>query len=467
MAFHKAVPQNPQGSDLRQASSQGGDCSRARSRVARVAAGLTRRLAPALMAAHALMGGLAAPAGASDVELGGKVGHYLFYGTGQGATLQNEIRYQLSLRARPNWDGQVYLRWTGTAALSPGTSSSPLFERPPSSAWPNLDEAYVDFYFPVVDLRLGRQVVHWGTADGINPSDVINPRSLSLDALIDREVRSLPVPAVRAALEPRPGFGLTAVGVADFVPAPFPTEAVYRVAWAASGGSLAPKWLDLSPAPTGAPWELAVRAEGMVRRYNLYLSYFTGFDDFPALWMQPGASGWQVVGRYRRQQQFGVALAGTVGQAGVWAEAAYTVPERVSELEAGFPVVALSSNAASWQAVTGADYTFSGKLHVSGQLVFNQPGSLLLPYHRPDDPSGLYSATLIRYTGPSSRTWEAMAMVNLRDGSILVVPGVIWELRPGLKLVARYVDVVGGDSTEFGRLRREVRGIATRLELVF
>jgi len=43
-----------------------------------------------------------------------------------------------------------------------------------------LDEAYADIYLKNTDLRVGRQVVSWGTADGINPTNYINPRELSL-----------------------------------------------------------------------------------------------------------------------------------------------------------------------------------------------------------------------------------------------------------------------------------------------
>ena len=418
-----------------------------------------------------LLGLLTVPGGAAELELGGNVGHYLFYGTGQGSLMQNELRYRLSARARPGWDGQVYLLWKGTAALSAGTGSSPLFESPPSSPWPSLDEAYVDFYLPAADLRLGWQVVRWGTADGINPTDVINPRSASLDALVDREARRLPVPAVRVAMEPRPGLGLTAVGVANFVPAPFPREAVEQlareVAAASNGGQLASDWLSLTALGPGSRYELAVRAETMLGGYNVYLSHFSGYDDFPALWMEPaGPNTWRVRGQYRRQQQFGLAVAGTVGEAGVWAEAAYTLPERLSQLETP---LALSTNAATWQAVVGGDYTFANNLYVSAQFVYNQAGSILLPYRPPiDQGARTYGVGLLRYSPPQSRyTWEALALSNLQDGGTVVAPGVSYELRSGLRLVLRYLDVWGSGGSEFGRLRPQLQGVATRLELVF
>ena len=415
----------------------------------------------------ALLAALAVPSHAAEWQLSGEVGHYLFYSTGQDSLLQNELRYEIAVRGRLNWDGQVYVRWKGAAALSQTEDAAPLFEKPPSSPWPSLDEAYVDVYLSAVDLRIGRQVVHWGTADGINPTDVVNPRSVSLDALVNRETHSRPVPAVQAAVYPGGAFGLTVVGVTDFVPAPFPEEAVRELAMAAAlkAGGLDTEWLSLEEPGPGGRYELAVRAETMLAGYNLYLSYFNGFDDYPALWMQPTQpptpTGWRVYGQYRRQQQFGLAAAGTIGESSVWAEVAYTLPERVEELEAS--PIALSSNRGNWMAVVGADRTFAGDVYVSGQLVSNQAGSLLLPYHPPGEEDGLYALGLVRYGPQSNRTWEALVFANLRDGGTVVSPGLTYELRPGIELTARYVTVVGSDTSEFGRLRSRLQGLATHV----
>ena len=44
-------------------------------------------------------------------------------------------------------------------------------------AW-GLREAYVDFYFDAVDVRLGKQQIIWGKADGVFITDVVSPRDL-------------------------------------------------------------------------------------------------------------------------------------------------------------------------------------------------------------------------------------------------------------------------------------------------
>ena len=424
------------------------------------------RAAVAFAAAAFLATALAGPAGATSWQLEGRLGHHLFYGTAAEDLLQHELRYRLALRVRPEWDGQMYLSVEGGAGLS-SVKPSPFFEAPPEDAWPELDEAYVDLYLPMADLRLGRQVVAWGTADGFNPTDVINPRASSLGSLTTGEVRRLPVPAVRVGIYAWPRLTVTAVGVTDFVPAPLP-EAVLRDRVARAVPGLADPGLVLEEPQGSDRYELGLRGEMTLGAWDLYLSYFNGVEDWPALWVAlTSDSTVQVQGRYRRQQHVGLALAGSVEGVGLWAEAAYVVPEEVPELETG-PLTPLSDNEPRWEAIVGADYRW-GDLHVSGQLMGLQRRRLLSPYREPGvEGDGLYAIGLVRHSPPlGSTTWELVTLASLRDGSAVVAPGVSHEIRPGLQLSARYLAVVGDGGTELGALRDGVEGLATRLTWSF
>ena len=44
----------------------------------------------------------------------------------------------------------------------------------------DLQELYLDFYSEYFDARLGKQVLAWGKADEINPTDIFNPQDLSI-----------------------------------------------------------------------------------------------------------------------------------------------------------------------------------------------------------------------------------------------------------------------------------------------
>ncbi|MBE3597475.1 MAG: hypothetical protein IMX02_01255 [Limnochordaceae bacterium] len=424
---------------------------------------------------------LASGAFASEVQVGGKLDHRLFYTADPSTVTQNETRYELTVEARPGPDGRVYLSWKGTVPFleEKRFDGSETAGTSPAQLAPTLHEAYFDVYFPAADLRVGRQIINWGTADGINPTNVINPHTLSTDALVEREAAAIPVPAVRLSGGLGRSLGLTAVGILDFVPAPFPADPVRRLAESIAanvppGGTVpGESWLDIEGVGPGNQYEFALRAESMVAGYNVYASYFNGYTDLPALWMEPISGppvAFKVSGRYRRQQQFGLATAGTVGDGGVWLEAAYTLPEKLDRLDLPAPAsIALSSNEGTWQAVAGSDYTFASDVYVSGQLVYDQAGSLLLPYAPPGQKeAGLYGVGVLQYTPErSSTTWDVVSVVNLRDGGAVVAPGLTHELEPGVKLAVRYVDVVGGADTEFGGMRPQIRGVAARVEAAF
>lgn len=52
-----------------------------------------------------------------------------------------------------------------------------------------LREAYIDMYLDKWDFRVGKQIVVWGRADGVNPTDNINPRDMSLYTFDEDESR--------------------------------------------------------------------------------------------------------------------------------------------------------------------------------------------------------------------------------------------------------------------------------------
>src|SRR5690606_839358 len=101
-----------------------------------------------------------------------------------------------------------------------------------------LDEAYATIYLGKVELTAGKMRRFWGSTDGVNPVDVLNPRDLSFppdgeklavplvhagvyadDVKVEFAVVPLFTPAVlpgaawRPALTPRLPPGMTVVGV--------------------------------------------------------------------------------------------------------------------------------------------------------------------------------------------------------------------------------------------------------------
>lgn len=399
----------------------------------------------------ALWLGLPLAASAQEAALSGKLTYQLGYAYTAGATAENAVAVRLELDKRLGLRGRVRLNLDGRV---PAGEAAPSLE---------LGEAYADVYLDAVDLRIGRQVINWGTADGFNPTNVINPRgALSPAALLTSGTlpEGTPVVAVQASYYLPAGYSLTGVGIAGFVPASGAREALGAIA-EALGAPLGTGPLPVvgpSPVPDdGTQFEWAVRGDGLIGSHNVYLSYFNGWDDAPAAWLEfeqtpVGPVPARIVAAYRRVHQLGLATAGTIGGAAVWAEAAYTVPEKVEALDGPG---ALSSNEAYVQAVVGADYTFRSGLTVSGQVIYSGGGSLLSPYRKPGsavEPQ-TYLAGIARYAPQPGLALQGVALVNAGDGGAIVLGRYTYHLTQAVSLTIGISRVFADEEAEFHALR--------------
>jgi hypothetical protein len=64
----------------------------------------------------------------------------------------------------------------------------------------DLKEAYVDLYFDQVDLRIGKQQIIWGKAEGVFITDVVSPKDLSEFLLPDFDEIRIGINALKADL---------------------------------------------------------------------------------------------------------------------------------------------------------------------------------------------------------------------------------------------------------------------------
>jgi hypothetical protein len=90
-----------------------------------------------------------------------------------------------------------------------------------------LREAYLGFFWPSVDLRVGQQRIAWGRSDFQSPNDVLNARDLRDPVLAETELRHLPTLALRSAFSAGP-VTFEVVALPLFVPDRFD---VYGSQW--------------------------------------------------------------------------------------------------------------------------------------------------------------------------------------------------------------------------------------------
>ena len=280
--------------------------------------------------------------------------------------------------------------------------------------------AYIDVYhlIPKVDLRIGRQVVNWGTADKFNPTNNLNTLDLSDPLLFGRALANN---MIRADFNPWRDLILTVVWVPIFRPAQLPRTAPLAVTEAqrpppvqeddirAQLGQLAlampPTQINVftqQPETSIENSQVGVRFGGRLLGQDLSLSYYHGRFGIPVpAWVEQGPQGIVNVGvMWPKEDIIGFDWAGSLsklGGIGYWVEGAVTFPQKVTygiyndstsghdpvtftydaaekthNLHVGFPLAQLPTVIPStpfFKLTAGLDYSFNKYLYGNFQYV--------------------------------------------------------------------------------------------------
>jgi hypothetical protein len=213
-----------------------------------------------------------------------------------------------------------------------------------------LREAYVDVRRGRLDVRIGRQIVAWGRADGINPTDNVTGQDLTL-LVPDEDDGRLGATAVRASYH-LGDVSLTALWLPEFrghrfpLPAPPPGLTVR----------------DDTPRWSAGHW--AARVEQTGRAVDWSLSVLRGRDLSPDIGLERTAAGAPAIRlAHHRVTVVGADVAGNAGRFGLRAEGAYV---RTADAGGRDPY---SKNPYVF-LVVGGDRTFREYLNVNVQYVY-------------------------------------------------------------------------------------------------
>lgn len=210
-------------------------------------------------------------------------------------------------------------------------------------------EAYVDLRFGRLDMRVGRQIVAWGRADGINPTDNLTPRDYTIFVPDDAD-RRLGTAGVRATWY-EGNLAMSALWLPEFRP--------NRVSLPSppAGTNISERY-DHWPAET---WGL--RADRTGGAIDWSVSFMRGLD------LQPDLSAASVNGTatvnldHHRAWVAGADAAMNAGRYGLRAEAAYMATED----DGGSDPFTKNHNVF---VVLGADRAFSDRLNLNVQYLF-------------------------------------------------------------------------------------------------
>jgi hypothetical protein len=264
----------------------------------------------------------------------------------------HKIRETLNLKLE-YWGEQ------GTLYVSPYLHIDPLSTIGDQPEW-GIREAYIDLFWDSMDLRVGKQAVFWGQAEGAFITDIVSPQNLGSFILADFEEIRLGVPAVKATAYIGP-LTLETIWVQKFVPAILPgADSLWRT-------GLMP---DLSgvilPEANLENSEIFARASYFGPLMTLEIMGGYSWNDLPVAEGSPMNP--DLI--YHRSFITGGNLSTTVGAIGLRAEGAVTLNKPYSLLQPGSSPVLVIDNHHLIQGLIGLDGTI-GDFNLSVQYILN------------------------------------------------------------------------------------------------
>jgi hypothetical protein len=257
--------------------------------------------------------------------------------------------------------------------------------------WIEPRSAYVDlngFILKNLDLRVGHQIVTWGTADMLNPTNFLNPYDLSDPFAFDRTMANTMLKGTYFIND----VTITGVLAPFFKPSRLPPDAAVLIsAFDATNMPIPGMSLnDMSdtvilPEKNARNMSGAIKTAAKIFDFDLSVSYYYGYDHLPqptALSLIPydATNPFSFNGKlnleYYRIQGIGFDVAGAILDVGVWGEAAVIIPEEVKTgISVATPLGSIDSSVIAVKDepfvkfVIGGDYTFKGGWYVQAQYL--------------------------------------------------------------------------------------------------
>jgi hypothetical protein len=312
-----------------------------------------------------------------------------------------------------------------------------------------LREAYAEARFGQWDFRLGKQIIAWGRADRLNPTDNLTPRDFTLLAPEIDEDRFGSL-AAKAMWNFTPHTSLTAVWIPEFRPHVFAVNE-------------APGLAIRENIPGGSnQWAMKLDQSG--KDIDWSVSYFEGYDlnaDLRLVSATPVLT--QIALDHNRVKVLGFDAATSRGAYRFALEAAYT---RTDDPHGRDPYV----KNPFFYGVFGVERTFGDNLTLINQFFwrkvehYNDPADQSDPVVRAvAQQQGIANLQYDRQTyGLSTRIgkkwWnetlegELAGAVLLSRTGYLLRPKLTYAYSDALKLIGGYEYYGGSDKTSYGRL---------------
>jgi hypothetical protein len=313
-----------------------------------------------------------------------------------------------------------------------------------------LREGYLDLGFGPLDLRVGRQIIAWGRADRLNPTDNLTSRNLTLLVPEDNDQRT-GTTGIQTTYH-LGGLSFIGVWLPTFEPNIIPLQP------ARDPFVLLPRRLPTEPVS-----QFAVKVDQTGGPVDWSVSFFDGFDLYPDLEIVGmSLTKINVAPTYHHIQVVGADAATVWGRYGLRTEMAYTFTEHWKNSAVKSPFFSM---------VLGADRTFLGSLNINLQFVLR----VISDYQNPIDvPNPAFRAVAIEQATINNQLDRVQESITFRVSkkwfnetletevaSIVGLNRLDYAVRPKAKyaITDRLRATVGGDifrgptPSFFGRIR--------------
>jgi len=317
-----------------------------------------------------------------------------------------------------------------------------------------LDEAWARVFLNdgVIEATAGNQRHFWGSTDGVNPVDRLNPRDLSVPP--DAEKLAVPMLHLRAWLEH--DVNLEAVLIPAFVPSIAPGEAWRdEPTFASPPGTTVTEirpLRDERPEASLQNLQGGVRVQWRPAGFDLAASYLYVYRDVPTRSAEavptgaPGEVAVQPVARYDRLHVVGLDGSVALGDVVLRGEIAYLFTDDPSGTD---PAV----GEPSFHVVIGAETPVPDGPRLVTQVILDGETKPAAPTTETGELDVAVRAMLVATYAANARTDLEVAWVHDLDGSGLVRPGASYTFADGVTGTLAGLVAYGPDASRYGDWR--------------
>ncbi len=307
-----------------------------------------------------------------------------------------------------------------------------------------LREAYLSYTTENLDLRIGRQIVVWGVADGLRITDCVSPFDYTEFLARDYDDIRMPVNALRAQYT----LGsVTLEGICTPIPelCILPTDP--NNPWAIH----LPGWTDSEknrPARTLKNMEYGGRIKASLQGVDFSLALLRTWNKMPAFEIGLAEDGLSLItiGQYRRMTMLGADCALPIGELVLRGEVAYNIGEAQS-VRVGHK----GERRNTLNTLVGVDWYAGNDWNISVQYshkVTPNPGDGLSAYRH----AGLATARISKELLQNTLKLSTFAYVDLADGGLFNRFAATYSLTDQVALSAGY-DYLSGNKGLFAQYR--------------